>query len=98
MNSPGSAGRQPSIAPKSFEYLSDHGVPAMKLKLRHIFAGLAVRTGKPQRQRLIDRLAAYRITHPRQCGLARPWHTADEAFESDTGVRPTDPHNGNRRR
>ena len=56
---------------------------AVQLQLGHVLAGLAVRGRKPQRQRLIDYLAARRIAHARDRRLARLGHAADH-FSSAT--------------
>ena len=53
----------------------------MELKLGHVLAGLAVRAGKPKRQRLVDDFAVGRIAHPRERRLARRRHAADQLFE-----------------
>ena len=45
------------------EHRSNHRAAAVQMELGDVFAGLAVRAGKPQRQRLVERLAAVRIAH-----------------------------------
>ena len=57
VNSPASAGRKPSIG-RAAEHRGDDRAAAVKLQLGHVLAGLAVRPGKPQRQRLVDHFAA----------------------------------------
>ena len=71
---------------------------AMKLQLGHVLAGLAVRRRKPQRQRLVDDLAARRIAHARQRRLARLGQAPDQFPKRNARARPRDAHHGNRRR
>ena len=69
------------------EYGSHHRMPAVQLQLRDILAGLAVRRGEPQRQRLIDPLARRRMPHPHQRRLARLRHAANKLSQRDACVR-----------
>ena len=64
------------------EHRSDDGVTAVELQLRHVVAGFAVRTRKPQHQRLIDNFAGRGIPHARERGLARFRNPTDELFQS----------------
>src|SRR5262249_47570076 len=68
--------------------------PAMKLQLRDILAGLAMRRRKPQRQRFVDDFAGRRSAHPRQPRLARFGHAPDQRLKRGAGSRPADPHHG----
>ena len=45
------------------QHRGDHRAAAVELKLGHVLAGLAARAGKPERQRLVDRLAGRGIAH-----------------------------------
>ena len=51
---------QPRDPAERRQHRRDHGAAAMQLKLGHVLAGLAARAGKPERQRLVDRLAGWR--------------------------------------
>ena len=88
----------PFDLPQRIEHPGDHRVAAVKLQLRHIFAGLAVRRRKPQRQRLIDRLAASpdraRAPAPPSAAPAR----GRSAFPARRARRTGNAHHGNRRR
>jgi len=52
-------------------YSGDDGITAMELQLGHILAGLAARTRKPERQRLVNDFATCRIAHARKRCLSR---------------------------
>ncbi len=80
------------------KHAGDHRVTAVQLQLSHVFAGLALRARKPQRQRLIDRLTARRIAHAHQRRLSRLRHAADQLLQRDAGLRTRHAHHSNRRR
>ena len=98
VNSPASAGRHPSMSFQRIEHRSDDGVTAVELQLRHVVAGFAVRTRKPQHQRLIDNFAARGIAHASERGLARFRNPTDELFQSEAGARSAQANHGDRRR
>ena len=52
--------------PQRGKQRGDHGAAAVNLQLDDVLAGLAVWTGKPQRQALVDQIAGGRIAHARQ--------------------------------
>src|SRR5205085_7996308 len=66
---------------KRFQYAGDHCLTAMQLQLRDVLAGLAVRRGEPQRERLVDRLTARRIVHARERHFAWLRHATDQSFK-----------------
>ena len=76
----------------------DHGAAAVELKLGHVLAGLAARPGKPQHQRLVDRLAGGGVAHVGQRRLARLRHAADQRLERGAGARAGYPDHGDRGR
>ena len=83
---------------KRLKHAGNHGVPAVQLQFGDVLAGLAARSGKPQRQRLVDRLTIGRIAHARQRCLARLRQAADQLFQRDARLRPRHAHHGNRGR
>ena len=76
----------------------DHRAAAVHLQLGHVFAGLAVRRGKPQRQRFVDDGPDFRIAHARKRGVPRLRHAADELFERDARARTRNANDRDRRR
>jgi hypothetical protein len=70
----------------------------MQLQLGHVLAGLAPRSGKPQRQRLVDHLSALRIAHARKRSLARLGNFPGERLQRIAGARAGEAHHGDRRR
>ena len=76
----------------------DHRLPAMDLNLGHVLAGLAVRAGKPKRQRLVDNLAIGRIAHPCERRVAWRRHAADQLFERPARLWTANPHHCHGRR
>ena len=50
---------QPLDPAERSQHRGDHRAAAVQLQLGRVLAGLAVRPGKPQRQRLVDHLTAY---------------------------------------
>ena len=80
------------------EHRCNHRAAAVQLQLGHVLAGLAVRPGKPQRQRFVDRLAGGGIAHAGQPGLARLRHAAGEGLQRIAGARSGNPHHRDRGR
>ena len=78
VNSPASAGRQPSILAERLEHSGNDRMAAVKLQLGRVLAGLAARRRKPEHQRFVDRLAGRRIAQARQRRLPRRRHAADQ--------------------
>ena len=70
------------------EHAGNDRLPAVQLQLRHVFASLATRRRKPQRQRFVDDFTARRIAHPRQRRLAWFRQAADQFLERGTCGRP----------
>ena len=60
----------------------------MQLQLGNVFAGLAVRPRKPQRQRFVDDFARRRIAHPGERGLARGGQAADQRLSASPARGP----------
>ena len=98
VNSPASAGRRPSMRAERGEHRGDHRAAAVQLQLGDVLAGLAMRRGKPQRQRLVDDLAVGGIADARERRLARGGDLAGQGFERLAGARPGNAHDRNRRR
>ena len=69
------------------EHPGDHGMAAVKLQFRNVLASLAVRRRKPESERLVDHLAAFRIAHAHQRRLARFGQTPRQAFQGNTRIR-----------
>ena len=80
------------------EHRGNDRMAAVQLQLGHVLAGLAVRAGKPKRQRLVDHLPARRIAHPRERRVARRRHTADEPLQRPARLRTANAHHRDRRR
>ena len=74
--------------PERAEHRGDHRAAAVQLQLGDVLAGLAVRPGKPQRQRLVDRFAAVRIAHAGERGLARLRQLPVSAFSASPARGP----------
>src|SRR5215471_17780051 len=70
----------------------------MQLQFRDVFAGLALRRRKPQRQRLIDRFAALRVAHAHQRHFARVRNTAGQSLKCSARLRTRNANDGNCRR
>src|SRR5262245_50135501 len=70
----------------------------MQLQFRDVFAGLALRRRKPQRQRLIDRFAVLRVAHARQRHFARVRNTAGQSLKCSARLRTRNANDGNCRR
>ena len=70
----------------------------MQLKLGGVLTCLAVRPGKPQRQRLVDRFTGQRIAHARQPRLAWRGQPAHQRLQRIAGARTRNPDHADRRR
>ena len=80
------------------EHRGNHRAAAVQLQLGDVFAGLAVRAGKPQRQRLVDHFAAVRIAHAGEGGLARLRQLSGQRLQCVAGARTGHADHRNRRR
>ena len=66
----------------------DHRAAAVQLQFGRVLAGLAVRSGEPQRQRLVDHLAGCRIADAGKGRLARRGDFAGEALSASPARGP----------
>ncbi len=89
---------QPLDPAERRQHRGDDRVAAVELKLHHVLAGLAAGAGKPERQRLVDRLAGQRIAHIRERRLARLRHPPNERLERGTAAWARHADHGDRRR
>ena len=80
------------------EHCGDHRAATVQLQFGDILAGLAVRAGKPQRQRLVDRLVCLRVAQASELGGAGRGDFAGKDFQRRAGARPGNADDGNRRR
>jgi hypothetical protein len=76
----------------------DHRAAAMHLQLGHVFTGLAVRPGKPQRQPFVDDVTGRRIAHARERRAPQLWHAADQLLERDACAWTRNANDRDRRR
>ncbi len=80
------------------KHCSNYCPPAVNLEFRSVLPGLAVRTGKPECQRLVDQFAGGRIAHPGQRRLARFGDSPDQGLERSARPRARYPDHRDRRR
>jgi hypothetical protein len=67
------------------------------LKFRYIFAGDTSWAGKPQRNPVVDILAAFRVAQPHMSGASRRRQAAGEDAKRLTGARPAYANDRDRR-
>src|SRR6185437_5586784 len=70
------------------EHRGDHGEAAVQLQLGDVLAGLALRRGKPQRQRLIDKVARCGIADAAERGHARGGDLTGQRAQRRASARP----------